>query len=173
MTKASRQTGFTIIELMITLVVAGVLVAWAVPNMKNFVLGGRLTAQTNTLVAALQYARSEAVKRSSTVTIGPIGSTNPTTDWGTNGWRVFIDTDGDGVLDSDEVTIRQEAALPSGTDYATVNVSTTPLKFNRDGSASAALTATICNTAYKSTKNARTISVSAVGTIQTTESTCP
>lgn len=160
------------VELMITLIVAGILAAWAVPNMRNFILGGRLTAQTNTLVAALQYARSEAVKRATTVTVGPQGSTATATAWGTNGWRVFIDTDGDGVLDSGEVTLRTEAAVPSNSDYATITVSTAPLIYRANGSASTAMTATFCSSNYKSTKNARQVTVTAVGTIQTSETTC-
>jgi type IV fimbrial biogenesis protein FimT len=136
------------------------------------ILGSRLTAQTNTLVAALQYARSEAVKRATTVTIGPQGSTATATAWDTNGWQVFIDTDADGVLDSGEVTLRAEAAVPANSDYSTVTVSAAPLTYRANGSASTALTATFCSNKYKSIKNARQVTVSAVGTIQTTESTC-
>jgi type IV fimbrial biogenesis protein FimT len=170
--KRRRQAGFTIIELMITLIVASVLLGIAVPNMRNFILGSRLTAQTNTLVAALQYARSEAVKRATTITVGPQGSTATATAWDTNGWRVFIDTDADGVLDSGEVTLRAEAAVPSNSDYASVTVNTAPLTYRANGSASTALTATFCSNKYKSVKNARQVTVTAVGTVQTTESTC-
>jgi type IV fimbrial biogenesis protein FimT len=68
--------GFTLIELVITLTVAGILMALAAPSMFSFLASNRLTAQTNDLIADLSFARSEAIKRNGTVVI--CKSTNPT-----------------------------------------------------------------------------------------------
>ena len=57
--------GFTIIELMVTLAVAGMLTAMAVPAFNNFVLNDRDIGQINSLVASFNYARSEAIKLNS------------------------------------------------------------------------------------------------------------
>src|SRR3989344_4698731 len=58
-----RNSGFTLIELIITLTIAGILMAVAVPGLKNFVSSNRLTAQINDLIADINLARSEAIKR--------------------------------------------------------------------------------------------------------------
>jgi type IV fimbrial biogenesis protein FimT len=89
-----RENGFTLIELLITIVVISVLLAAGVPAFQDFIKNNRLTAQTNELVAAIQLARSEAVKRSTNTII--CASVNGTScsdnknDWG-KGWIVFSD----------------------------------------------------------------------------------
>ena len=75
-----RIRGFTLIELMITLVIAGILVALAGPAMRNFVQDQRLTGQANEFVGDLNYARSEAIKRASNA--GVCSSSNGTKLWG-------------------------------------------------------------------------------------------
>jgi type IV fimbrial biogenesis protein FimT len=63
------QSGFTLIELMITLTVAGILMMVAVPSYREFIQSNRMTTQVNLLVATLKAARSEAIKRRKTVTV--------------------------------------------------------------------------------------------------------
>ena len=71
-----EKRGFTLIELVITLTVAGILLAVAAPRMWNFLANNRLTSQVNNLVGDMNFARSEAIKRNGTVVI--CKSTNPT-----------------------------------------------------------------------------------------------
>lgn len=65
----SRGAGFTIIELMVTVAAASVLLAIAVPSFNQMIVSGRLTAQSNEMVAAMSMARSEAIKRNASVTL--------------------------------------------------------------------------------------------------------
>lgn len=80
-------SGFTLLELMITLSVAGILMAIAIPSFSDMMRNSRLTAYTNELVSALNIARSEAVKRGQHVVVRKTG-----TGW-ENGWQVFVDVD--------------------------------------------------------------------------------
>ncbi|MCK5769780.1 GspH/FimT family pseudopilin [Algiphilus sp.] len=91
-------TGFTLIELLVTVAVAAILAVVAVPGFRSLMQGNRAATQTNTLVSALTFARSEAIRRGTTVSMCP--SSNQTsctggTDWSV-GWVVFRDADGDG-----------------------------------------------------------------------------
>lgn len=54
--------GFTLIELLITIAVVGILLVSGVPTMRHLILVNRATSQVDHIVAALQYARSEAIK---------------------------------------------------------------------------------------------------------------
>lgn len=65
----SRQSGMTIIELMITLVVAVILISLAIPNFRLLIQNNRITGATNDFIVALNLARAEAVKRGTTVLI--------------------------------------------------------------------------------------------------------
>lgn len=76
------QRGFTLIELMMTLVVVVILAAVAMPAMREFNVRGNVTSATNDLVVALNLARSEAVKRGRNVLVVAASG-----DW-SNGWNV-------------------------------------------------------------------------------------
>ena len=61
------QRGFTIIELMVVIVIAGVLLAVALPSFNDMLARRRLEGQANELVTDLSYAKSEAVQRNRSV----------------------------------------------------------------------------------------------------------
>ena len=56
-----KESGFTLIELLITLVVAGVLAVTAIPSFKTSILNNRLVTESNEILGALLYARSQAI----------------------------------------------------------------------------------------------------------------
>jgi type IV fimbrial biogenesis protein FimT len=116
------QAGITLIELVSTLAIVAVVTSFSVPALTGLITGTGLTAATNTLVADMRLARSEAVRRGAQVVI--CGSRDGTTcsgstDWD-SGWLLFVDADADGALarrselaDGDEV-IRVTRREPDG-----------------------------------------------------------
>jgi type IV fimbrial biogenesis protein FimT len=64
-----RAGGFTLVEMMTTILVLAILVGLAVPSFNNASLSGELTGLANELVASAQLARSEAIKRNASVTL--------------------------------------------------------------------------------------------------------
>ena len=108
--------GFTLIELMVTLAVAAILLTIGIPSFQQFIANNRASAGANELLAALQLARSEAVRRNSFASVCP--STNGTTctggtEWA-RGWIVFHDDSGDGAFDNaDDELLRIGAPLAS------------------------------------------------------------
>lgn len=63
--------GFTLVELLVTVAVLGIVLAMGIPQLMRSTAGSRLDAQADRLASAVRLARSEAVKRSATVTLCP------------------------------------------------------------------------------------------------------
>jgi type IV fimbrial biogenesis protein FimT len=63
------NAGFSLLELLVTLTVAGILAAIATPSLTTFVQNSRETSEANSLVMALDYARSEAIKEDANVMV--------------------------------------------------------------------------------------------------------
>jgi len=88
-----QARGFTLIEVLVTIAVSGILMSIAVPGFSTFVLNDRGAAQVNSLVASVNYARSTAVDRNSSAGIEVCPSTDGKTcsrsaDW-SHGWVVL------------------------------------------------------------------------------------
>lgn len=127
---ATRQQGFTLIELMITVIVAAVVLAFGVPSFESFIRNGRVTSQTNQLIADIQFARSEAIKRGLPVVLCPSADptatppsciVSPTTASYDTGWVVFVDLDRDGAIDSGEPVLRVTEGPGAGAVALRVN----------------------------------------------------
>lgn len=106
-----RVRGFTLVELMIAVAVLTVLLAVAIPSFSFVSNSSNLSAMANELVASVQIARTEAIRRGVRTVICP--STNGTacvagSDWSA-GWLVYFDDDRDGVLDAGETVLRTVA----------------------------------------------------------------
>jgi len=67
--RAGWTAGFTLLELLLAIAVMAILTSLAVPAFTQFIQNNRLAAQANELVAALQYGRSEALKRGASVQV--------------------------------------------------------------------------------------------------------
>ena len=126
--RVRRARGFTLIELMMTLTVAAIMMAIAIPSMRTFLQNQRIASTASTLMYALSYARSEAVKENNPTTLGVGGievcpSLNGATcdnagNW-SDGWVVLSPNPNIvgplQVLGSlpPGVTVTQNAALPA------------------------------------------------------------
>jgi len=80
------QAGFTIIELMIGIGILAILMGVGVPAYQDFIKNSCLTTSSTTLVSALQFARTEAIKQRANISV-VANTVTGTTDWD-NGWTV-------------------------------------------------------------------------------------
>jgi type IV fimbrial biogenesis protein FimT len=122
--------GFTVIELLVTLTMLGILIAIALPNFREASLNGATTAQTNDLVTAFNLARAEATKQSVPVRISAVGG-----DW-QNGWEAATDRNQDGLLDANDLLVRTGDAARDGFTWIVADVGGNPVNdiwFNATG----------------------------------------
>ena len=107
--KNNKQTGFTLYELLITVLIVGVILAMGIPNLRQFTQNSRMTSAANDLLSSFHLARSEASRAKSNITI--CASEKPMTAPACDGtWDkghiVFVDTDGDISLGPTETVLR-------------------------------------------------------------------
>jgi type IV fimbrial biogenesis protein FimT len=105
----SRAKGFSLPELLAGLSVAAVVAGMATPSLQGMARGARVTAAHNELTGALNYARSQAVRRATPVAVcgsEDLRSCSARQDWN-GGWIAFTDAAGEpGVIDGDDVLLR-------------------------------------------------------------------
>lgn len=122
-----RQMGFTLYELMITVTVVAVILAFGIPNLRDFTLNGRMTSTANDLHAAFMMARTEAAHAKSNVTIcasaDPTGTGTCDGTWD-QGYVVFIDTNADRARDAGEAVLRTHPPADAGVLLRVANNST-------------------------------------------------
>ena len=156
-------TGFTTIELIITLAVAAILFAIALPSFQNMISDQRVQAASSNLYASLIYARSEAIKRSQflavcAMTDDGFGCQN-STDWA-RGWIVFIDGDGNGYPGAVSDILKRQDTIPS----VTLTGTGTNVSYQRDGRLRAAATAFVASPSPANTSvKARCVSLDLSG----------
>lgn len=154
------DVGFTLIELMVTVAVLGILAMIAVPNMQAMINAGRLTAQANNLVADFQLARSEAIRRNQTVVL--CRSSGIACDNGAGAWARWIIRLENPVANESPVLRASSAKLPIRVDGPDSGVT-----FRPDGRARDAVgglfagNLTVCLPTTRPVENLRTLNVTA------------
>lgn len=83
--------GFTLIELMVTLLVVAIVAAIAVPSFNQLMSDTRAQTLANNLVSALNLARTEAIKRGQPVTLCPSSDGASCGATWSDGWLLFVD----------------------------------------------------------------------------------
>lgn len=191
----TTQRGFSLIELTIVVALLAILAAMALPSFQGFIASNRLTADSNELLAALNLARSEAVRTQRRVILCRVATSgglvtltassgcvtaSDGAPW--QGWAVFVDNDSDGAFDAGETLLRSQAITASGLVFSSDNTlggAGNRIVFRPDGLAravdSAALQAaqvTVCDSSGALTaENARNVALQSGSRIAVTRAT--
>jgi len=124
-----RMHGFTLVEAMVVIAIIAIMLTMAVPGFTTMVMNNRLSTQANSLVIAVNLARSEAIKRNTNVVLcrSSSGTSCAAAAGGwEQGWIIYVDanlTDGANVqTGAGDVILREFSALPgSNTLRASAN----------------------------------------------------
>jgi type IV fimbrial biogenesis protein FimT len=127
-----RATGFTLVEMMVVITISAILLALAIPSFQAIIQSSRISSAANSMLAALDLTRSEAIRRGANATLCRsinADAVNPScsdalangyagNDWA-SGWIAFVKAAGNAnntvVEAGDEVFMRQVAfGGPSG-----------------------------------------------------------
>lgn len=175
------QRAFTLIELMTGILILAILLGLAVPSFSAFTSRTRVTAATNTVVTALNLARSEALRRSTPVSVcasndGTTCAFAPTNtagsyDW-TGGWIVFTDGTGTaGKLDGTDQLLQGWSAVGGGLTLGF------PLPYVQyDARGMMTLNSAVSFSIYKpgcTGSDESQVTLSSIGTLQSSYTGCP
>lgn len=115
----SRSAGFSLLELLVTLSVAGIVLGLAAPAFNGILLDSRRTVAVNSFVHSIYLARVTAATQGRTVSIcrstDGDSCSNGTANW-QHGWIVFVNTDRDEppMRDANEPILSVQAAWHGG-----------------------------------------------------------
>ena len=168
-----RHSGFTLIELMVTLTVVIVLLMIAVPSFQAVINSNRLSSAANELVAGLQAARIQAVRfdKRAVVCLSTNANTGSPTCAAANatnatGWIVFVDADKNSTYNTGDTLLRIGTVNSAVKILGSSNLTgKTKVIFRSDGLARAStggvLTGTVdmCITTKHPSENVRHVSI--------------
>lgn len=100
------STGFTLVELMVTLAVLTIILGIAVPGMGDFVSNQRVRSQADSMLASLALARNESITQNLRVTLCPSSNGTSCTGTWSQGWIVFRDGGTAGTVDGSDTVMR-------------------------------------------------------------------
>ena len=166
--------GFTLIEMMITLVVAAILIGLAVPGYFNLVQNNQIIATVNKLSASLNYARLEAIKRGEQVSVcaaasAALNSCGNAGQWG-QGWVVFVDENDNNAIDPEDTLIRVNEQLPTG---VTINSASAIVSYDGTGFLSSNATNFNVSAASCTGDSGRLLAIAASGRLSISSVACP
>jgi len=167
MINSRKNKGLSLIELLITVSVMGILIAVSLPSFRDTLESMNANTQMKTLLSTLSLARGEAIKRGLNVSLCATddGADCDADTW-SDGWMVFVDANGDADGDSGSVDAGDEIirVFDAGGDDSTLTFTTDLYQFNGMGFGTAAAVQTflICPGSGIAT-NARSLEVAISG----------
>ena len=167
-----QDSGFTLLELLITVVLISIIMAIAIPSMREFTQNDRLTTNVNVLIGHLNYARSEAVKRSRQVAV--CASSNAATCGGnwSDGWIVYIDANADNSFTAGEEIISAQQSLQGGNTLTATGIGAQVI-YDYRGFVNAASVGSLQLCDNRSGPHGKTISITTTGRVRLeADSTC-
>jgi type IV fimbrial biogenesis protein FimT len=136
--RPTTQTGFTLMELLMTIAIAAIVATIAIPSFQYVTNSNRIAGEVNGLLGDLQFARAEAIKEGQPVTVcmSKLGKTCDTTGaaW-QSGWIAYSNPTGTGTNTTTPAAgsiLRIQNTFTS-TDTFTAAPAFSSITYNREG----------------------------------------
>ena len=156
--KSRNQFGFTVIELMIGIAVAGVLLTIAVPAFNDFQARNALRSTSADFIAAVNTARIQAINLRTSVVLKPISGN----DWGA-GWMI--------EYPASVITEENQQFQPTGSGKIVSEDGLSEIEFRSNGlSGAGEAEFSLCDD--RSGEQGRTITVSPFGKVTNEVKSC-
>jgi len=182
--KPTGANGFTLLELLMTIAIAGILLAVGLPSFGSMIAESRISAQYNSFVGSLYQARSEAIKGGTDITVCPRSAVEATScggigDW-KNGWIVFKDqayspSESVALVESQDAILSVKPAMKgentvvafgSRTNQVTNVADVAYVRYMQNGSSSLSTGSIVICDAGRGAESSRALNVSLTGDIR-------
>jgi type IV fimbrial biogenesis protein FimT len=164
-----KVTGFTLVELMVGMAIAGILL-FSAPSFVNIVKNNQQVTRVNTLLLAMTSARDEAITQNAPVSVCQSNDTVSCTDKGwKDGWIVFTDTGVAGKVDGTDRVLVKQTAMDADTSLTSTNFPNF-LTYSSDGTSSSAGSFTMCDD--RGANHAVSLCIAATGRLHTDKQDC-
>lgn len=141
-----RNSGYTLIELMITVAILSIIISVVAPGARSFINHSLLSKEINELSSLSRLARFKAMDEQSDVILCPTKDYSQCiTNW-TYAKMAFVDLDGNGARSSDETMIGSTEILHSS---VSVQAPSSSIIFDARGGANVTATLTFCDNTEK------------------------
>lgn len=144
--RGARRRGFTLLEMVMTLAIAGLLFGYVVPSLQDIMRRARTTATANDLLGLVEGGRTLAQARHVPVTVCPVQDGQCGKRWDAS-LMLFMDVNGNGAREEGETVLQEAEVLAGGMWLVWKPFRVTPyLTWTSNGQASSMNgTFTLCN----------------------------
>lgn len=139
-----KNSGLTLIELMIVIALCAILAIVVAPNLSTLSNNSVLIDETNTIVKMLNQAKNTAINNNRTI-VSCFANQNTCSTNNLNHFIIFADTNNDNVYQTTESIVYDSTMLRGNLTYTS---SESQSRFSPDGTVSAASTIRVCEPSH-------------------------
>jgi len=140
----NNQHGYTLIELMVTLIILGIMSAIVIPNVNPILAGLEMRSAARQLYADIYRSKITAMEQQKLCCFAVNG---------TVGWSIVEDTDNDNVCDANDTKIKTFSLTTNYPDISFNATIANPIQFDRIGLVTNASTLQLVNSKYDKSAN--------------------